>query len=1497
MLAAGRPASAIVTAPKKDPAASLLSSALAPPIWHDSVKMALTRAAAEYQPVLVLFSSPDCPWCLRLKAEMLQDPDTLALLRHFSLAEINVSGDPQTANAYQVSYVPIVMILSASGDIQQRAEGYLPQPDLRDLLKGALNPEFLRQQDPAYSDLLKLLSDNAVPAGKWPEIMTALGSPEKRKALHDAILELNPFPAKDLAALLQNRRLAVRLGALEILEELTGDSFGFDPWKAPNSSENKTAENNWTAWALSTNTQVTLYAALTQDQINAYIRDLVSDHPDSSRRARQMLRHGGASVADALAAFLEHHPDLAPATAKTIQETQYAAILTGIDGIDSDALAHRLVFGSLDVRQNNIPKLLAAGSGAIRILRDFLDDPDPMLREAAVDTLIGVNPRSALPLLEQRLKTEPDQEVVCTILRGLGRVKSKKGLAVLTSYLANSNEDLVITALNSVARLKTRTALEPVAACLADPRWRVRVAALETVGALKADTLADKVTQMLKDPDEFTRHSAVKALTLISAKKSAPKLEEAFLQEDGLKGAIVAAFVSMELPLPASFKPALAGKSPDVLLAVLDSIDSDCKANSDLAMAFVNHENLDVACAAIRLVAKHGMKNAAWRGPIIEILTTGKREMKLAALEAIPAPAPKDRTIYDTRPTPGPAPSGTASNPPALIDSLLNDFLGEGAATGTNAPEQTPSSSAPPKSTSAASKDGSVDDIFATFSGSDARPTTSASPGSEAPAAGGGRAYPRDSVERLLQATEKLLISSDPEICFQAALLLTRYGCPTALDYLQSGLAERPVDERQAIAASLARITGGAAIPGLRLLFADPAESVRQAAIASSLEHAENPALLDALFEELMRRETRLKPYELYHYELSRISRQSAAKQQLAKWARRLIAESMDPATRILGLVLLEGNGARSDDNIILPFVQSPEPFLRRAACHALGKLDKHGFTNLASAAAADPSEYVRMVVPDIYHHTPGKWLHYFDKEHFLNTVDYSFDYSSRERLGRSLPSAIEALLFRLTRDPSPKVRIEAFLCLIENHKTVNLADFVKTIDSFPDRNEIQSRITNYLTSNYEKLDRSFSVLGRYLKEEYGDSERIEKVRKHFAMDEDDEATATAPLARASKPPETDAVFRKAPESKSAGETPKIDLVLFITPGCSECVRVEKLLPALNDLFPWLNTKTYDLRTASAMQMNEALCDKFGVPDNLRLVSPTVFASAGFLIKKDITFDRLSELLARSAAMSPEDWLSAAERELTAAGQAIARRYQTLAPLLVAFSGLLDGVNPCAFATLIFLISYLQITRKKPREMAQVAMAFVIGVFLAYLGLGFGLAGIISRIVVLKKIGAAFNLALAAMALILMVLNVRDGILCLRGRLSETTLQLPAFLKKATHIAIRLGARHAHFVTAAFFVGIVISFLELACTGQVYAPTIGFIVQTRGITFGAAGLLLLYNTAFILPLIVVFVLVYSGMTADKLTYFLQRHIAAVKFSTATLFLVLFLVFVVWNSPL
>jgi len=77
--------------------------------------------------------------------------------------------------------------------------------------------------------------------------------------------------------------------------------------------------------------------------------------------------------------------------------------------------------------------------------------------------------------------------------------------------------------------------------------------------------------------------------------------------------------------------------------------------------------------------------------------------------------------------------------------------------------------------------------------------------------------------------------------------------------------------------------------------------------------------------------------------------------------------------------------------------------------------------------------------------------------------------------------------------------------------------------------------------------------------------------------------------------------------------------------------------------------------------------------------------------------------------------------------------------------------------------------------------------------------------------------------------------------------------------------------------------LELPCTGQLYFPIIVMVREISPARARAIGYLLLYNFIFILPLLVVFVGAYFGLSTGIMTKLVRDHLAKVKLWTALFF--------------
>jgi cytochrome c biogenesis protein CcdA len=231
----------------------------------------------------------------------------------------------------------------------------------------------------------------------------------------------------------------------------------------------------------------------------------------------------------------------------------------------------------------------------------------------------------------------------------------------------------------------------------------------------------------------------------------------------------------------------------------------------------------------------------------------------------------------------------------------------------------------------------------------------------------------------------------------------------------------------------------------------------------------------------------------------------------------------------------------------------------------------------------------------------------------------------------------------------------------------------------------------------------------------------------------------------------------------------------------------------------------------------------------------------------------------------------------------IIKRFEQWGVFVILGAGLVDGLNPCAFATLVFFISYLTFTGRRGRDVLFVGLAFAAGVFLTYFLVGLGLLKAIQSLDFFPLLGRWVYLLTALLCVALAVLTFRDFFRARQGRATEMTLKLPDGLRKQINKVIRENAQVQAFVGMAFVTGFAVSLIELACTGQVYFPTIAYVTTVPEMAAQAYLYLLLYCLMFIVPLVVVFLVSYFGTTSEQLGLFVARHIATVKALTALVF--------------
>lgn len=224
-------------------------------------------------------------------------------------------------------------------------------------------------------------------------------------------------------------------------------------------------------------------------------------------------------------------------------------------------------------------------------------------------------------------------------------------------------------------------------------------------------------------------------------------------------------------------------------------------------------------------------------------------------------------------------------------------------------------------------------------------------------------------------------------------------------------------------------------------------------------------------------------------------------------------------------------------------------------------------------------------------------------------------------------------------------------------------------------------------------------------------------------------------------------------------------------------------------------------------------------------------------------------------------------------------------------AGLADGINPCAFAVIVFFVSFLAAYKYNKKEIIIVGSAYCTAVFLAYVLMGLGAFHLLYAMKGFRYITLAVQWGTIGLCALFLVLCTYDFIVYQRTKKSEKMLlQLPKSYKEYIHKVMRFFLKDKHsamwrLMLAAFIVGFVVSGVEAVCTGQVYLPTIIVILKEADRYFWkATEYLLLYNLMFVAPLVLVFILTLCGKESAAFNNWLKKHLGLSKFLLCCVFL-------------
>jgi glutaredoxin len=338
-------------------------------------------------------------------------------------------------------------------------------------------------------------------------------------------------------------------------------------------------------------------------------------------------------------------------------------------------------------------------------------------------------------------------------------------------------------------------------------------------------------------------------------------------------------------------------------------------------------------------------------------------------------------------------------------------------------------------------------------------------------------------------------------------------------------------------------------------------------------------------------------------------------------------------------------------------------------------------------------------------------------------------------------------------------------------------------------------------------------------------------------------------------------------------------LLLFTTYSCIECEEVKGFLKGIESS---VTIEEYNIGAENAVEILQTLYACYQVEDSKQHV-PTVFIG-------NQVFSGKEEII---TALSQDDTFSNATYGtfLETINQKAGNENVSKISYLTLFgSGLLAGFNPCGISMLLMLLSILLTAQS---GVLRNGMLYILAKVITYFGIGLGAYFAVATVFSneLKNITRIFTLVVAVIVLILAVLNIIDFRNVRREQYGKIHMQLPVKMRTFNHHMIKkMGNVSEKFIPLlAFGLGIVISFGEFFCTGQIYMASILYMLRTHSESnLQIFSMFVVYIGAMSLPTIAVLLIINKTKTTNAVSEFMLRHMDLIKLFNSILFLSFFI---------
>lgn len=355
--------------------------------------------------------------------------------------------------------------------------------------------------------------------------------------------------------------------------------------------------------------------------------------------------------------------------------------------------------------------------------------------------------------------------------------------------------------------------------------------------------------------------------------------------------------------------------------------------------------------------------------------------------------------------------------------------------------------------------------------------------------------------------------------------------------------------------------------------------------------------------------------------------------------------------------------------------------------------------------------------------------------------------------------------------------------------------------------------------------------------------------------------------------------YYNTPQENTDIDTGKEQLTLYFfgSSTCGECheLKTEILSPLQSKHADSLKIHFYDIDSDTGLtkllafeksyNLTQTSAQELFFPDTFLMGFDEIQLSAEEMITAHLA-DRSLWKKRELTAMSSEEQI-----------EAIKEKVESYTFWGIVVLGLVDGINPCAIATMIFLISFLAAQKRSRRDILVIGISYTATVFVTYTFIGLVAFEFLT---VLQQTSIVSGIIKWSAVLLAGGVGIVSFIDAYNFKKTNNTksikLQLPDVLKKQIHKVINGNLKQSNLVIGAVVTGFIVTILETFCTGQTYLPAIQGMVKTDGLRIEGWIRLLFYNFLFVLPLLFVMIAAYFGLTWNKLAKETQKHMVHLK---------------------